>query len=49
MNIVDLSGRVIKHIDGNKNKIDISELQTGTYILNIITKDSVFSTSIMKK
>ncbi len=47
--IVDLSGRVIKHIDGNQSKIDISELQSGTYILNIATKDGVLSTYIIKK
>ena len=47
--IIDTSGRVIKYVDGNQKRINVSTFQNGTYLLFITTKDGVLTTSLIKQ
>lgn len=45
--IYDLNGSLLKIVDRPNNSLDLSELQSGMYILNIKTEDKVASTKLI--
>lgn len=47
--IIDLAGRVVSILNGNSERIDISTLQKGTYLLNITDMKSVTYQQIIIK
>lgn len=47
--VVDLNGRTVLNIKDNFNTIDVSELQSGLYILNIETSNGYITKRFIKK
>lgn len=47
--IIDLTGKTIKTIESNSNKIDVSSLLKGIYFLEITTNDSVLVQKLIKE
>ncbi|MBW3522753.1 T9SS type A sorting domain-containing protein [Chryseobacterium sp. NKUCC03_KSP] len=47
--ITDLSGRIVMKDLINKDLINIQDLTSGTYILELITKDKIQSLKFIKK
>lgn len=48
--IIDLNGRIVKKIEGNNpiNQINVSDLFSGVYLLNIETEEGFFTKKIVK-
>jgi len=49
INVVDLNGRTVLNIKDDFNTIDVSELQSGLYILNIETSNGYITKRFIKK
>ncbi len=49
MKIIDMSGREIEYVNGERNSISLSSFPKGIYILVIVTKHGRISTLIVKK
>ena len=47
--VYSVSGSLLKQIQGNKSSVDIANLPTGTYILQLETSSSVFTKKIVKQ
>ena len=47
--IYDISGRILSSNSVNENKIDVSNLKTGNYILKVFTENGVISSKIIKE
>jgi hypothetical protein len=47
--IYDIAGRILSSNSVFENKIDISELKTGNYILKLFTEKGIMNTKIMKE
>jgi hypothetical protein len=49
MNILDLSGKVIKSIDTPASQIDVSELSERIYMLKVYTPNGVSNTQFVNQ
>jgi Leucine-rich repeat (LRR) protein len=49
MDILDLSGKVVKSIDGNSANVNVSDLNNGIYILKVYTQNGVSNTRFVKQ
>jgi hypothetical protein len=49
MDILDLSGKSVKSIDGNLVNVNISDLNNGIYILKVYTQNGVSNTRFVKQ
>lgn len=47
--IFDISGRIVSSNSVSENKIDLSNLKTGNYILKLYTKKGIMNTKIIKE
>lgn len=47
--IYDTTGRILSSNSVNENKVDLTELKTGNYILKVYTKNSISNTKIIKE
>ena len=47
VNIFDISGKLM--VNSKEKKIDLSNLQTGVYVVNVKTKQGIHSKKIVKK
>lgn len=47
--IYDISGKSLKNLNVNKNEIDVSDLNTGIYLIKVYIKDKTFSGKFIKK
>lgn len=47
--VYDITGRIISSKSINENKIDLSELKTGNYILKLYTEKGITNTKIIKE
>lgn len=47
--IYDITGRILSSNSINENKIDLSELKTGNYILRLYTEKDIMNTKIIKE
>jgi hypothetical protein len=51
INVTDVNGRIVKEIKGNQimnNKVDISDLNSGLYLLDVITDKGTGSSKLVK-
>lgn len=49
MDVLDLSGKIVKSINTFQNSIDVSDLNQGVYFLKVYTHDSVSNTQFVKQ
>ena len=47
--IYDISGRILSSNSVTENKIDVSQLKTGSYILKVITENGIMNSKIIKE
>ena len=47
--VFDIAGRIISSNSINENKIDLSDLITGNYILKLYTEKGITNTKIIKE
>ena len=47
--VYDIAGRILSSNSVSENKIDLSELKTGNYILKLYTEKGIMNTKIMKE
>ncbi|CAM3864320.1 Secretion system C-terminal sorting domain-containing protein [Flavobacterium branchiophilum] len=47
--VYDIAGRILSSNSISENKIDLSELKTGNYILKLFTEKGIMNTKIMKE
>ena len=47
--IYDIAGRIVSSNSVSENKIDLSELKTGNYILKLYTEKGIINTKIIKE
>lgn len=47
--VYDISGRILSSNAINENKLNLSNLKTGTYILKVYTEDGITNTKILKE
>jgi hypothetical protein len=49
INIIDVTGKIIKTINTNTNTIDVSDLSNGIYSIKLITKEKTITNKFVKK
>lgn len=45
VHLMDMNGKIVRTINNQFNKVDVSDLESGIYILNIISKNGLISNS----
>lgn len=49
ISVFDLTGKLIKSVNGNVNSIDMSDLMSGNYFVRIITNDGIYNKKVLKQ